>query len=237
MSGRAPTGRAASSAARVLIVEGQLLFAESLRICLESAGFVARLAPVDSADAVLAVARDLHPDVAIVNAVLGGGIGDGADLVETLTSLAATVLVVDGVVQPAQKATLMERGAAGFVHMASSLSELLTEVADALAGRALLSEEERRSLRVELAAARRQRSGFDRLTPREAAILAGLVEGRSVAEIALGAFVSAGTVRSQIHSILHKLEVKSQLAAVAAARRASWTPPAPPAAGAARRAG
>jgi DNA-binding NarL/FixJ family response regulator len=65
---------------------------------------------------------------------------------------------------------------------------------------------------------------FESLTPREAAVLGDLLEGRSADDIAEASFVSITTVRAQIRSILSKLGVRSQLAAVSMARRAGWSP-------------
>ncbi len=64
---------------------------------------------------------------------------------------------------------------------------------------------------------------FAVLTEREQVVLAELIEGHCAEEIANAAFVSISTVRSQIKAILQKLGVKSQLAAVARARRAGWS--------------
>ena len=50
------------------------------------------------------------------------------------------------------------------------------------------------------------------------------MDGCSAERIADESFVSIATVRSQIRSILEKLDVRSQLAAVALAHRAEWTP-------------
>ena len=63
---------------------------------------------------------------------------------------------------------------------------------------------------------------FATLTHREQVVLAELMEGHCAEEIAKAAFVSISTIRSQIKSILQKLGVNSQLAAVAMARRAGW---------------
>ena len=49
------------------------------------------------------------------------------------------------------------------------------------------------------------------------------MNGLSAAEIAEQRVVSLATVRSQIRAILQKLDVTSQLAAVAMAHRAGWT--------------
>jgi len=55
------------------------------------------------------------------------------------------------------------------------------------------------------------------LTPSERRVLFHMMEGRSAAEIATTLVVSLTTVRSHIRSILRKLNVNSQLAAVALA--------------------
>jgi DNA-binding NarL/FixJ family response regulator len=55
------------------------------------------------------------------------------------------------------------------------------------------------------------------LTPSERRVLFHMMEGRSAAEIAATLVVSLTTVRSHIRSILRKLNVNSQLAAVALA--------------------
>lgn len=61
------------------------------------------------------------------------------------------------------------------------------------------------------------------LSPRERAVLDGMMRGLSAAEIADEQFVSIPTVRSQIRAILRKLDVRSQLAAVAVAHRSGRT--------------
>jgi DNA-binding NarL/FixJ family response regulator len=65
---------------------------------------------------------------------------------------------------------------------------------------------------------------FATLTDREEVVLAELMEGHCAEEIAKAAILSISTIRSQIKSILQKLGVNSQLAAVAMARRAGWSP-------------
>lgn len=55
-------------------------------------------------------------------------------------------------------------------------------------------------------------------------VLQHLVDGQRVDEIATIDFVSVATERSQIRAVLQKLSVKSQLAAAAKGRQASWSP-------------
>ena len=51
--------------------------------------------------------------------------------------------------------------------------------------------------------------------------------GQTVREIARSAVVSEATVRTQVKSILAKLEVSSQLAAVGLANQVGWQPTVP----------
>jgi len=62
------------------------------------------------------------------------------------------------------------------------------------------------------------------LTNRESQILASLMAGRRAAAIARIHFVSLHTIRTQIRSMLRKLDVHSQVEAVALAHRAGWVP-------------
>ena len=55
------------------------------------------------------------------------------------------------------------------------------------------------------------------LTPSERRVLFYMMEGHTASDIAAGLVVSLATVRSHIRMILSKLQVKSQLAAVALA--------------------
>ena len=79
-------------------------------------------------------------------------------------------------------------------------------------------------LRIERASVRKSLSPFERLTTRESPVLSALIDGLSGEEIAEAHFVALTTVRSQIRSLLQKLGVRSQLAAVAHANRAGWKP-------------
>jgi len=63
----------------------------------------------------------------------------------------------------------------------------------------------------------RGQTTFKRLSQREALVLGAMADGLSADEIAETHFVALNTVRSQIRSVLNKLGVRSQLAAVALA--------------------
>ena len=98
---------------------------------------------------------------------------------------------------------------------------MLDGIRDAAAGRTVTRPSERDAI---VAEARRLRESeqtredrLSSLTPRERHVLACLVEGCTAEEIAVGETISLTTVRTHIKAILRKLDVSSQLAAVALA--------------------
>lgn len=70
--------------------------------------------------------------------------------------------------------------------------------------------------------ARWDQISLERLTPRESEVLRELMQGHNAATIAGRMYCSLPTVRTHIQSILIKLGVNSQLAAVAIAYRMQW---------------
>jgi DNA-binding NarL/FixJ family response regulator len=129
------------------------------------------------------------------------------------------VLVLSGSTDRHRIGAALAAGAIGAVPKAAPFPRLLGAVRAALAGRPVMPEE----LRRELVEAHEQRvaegaelaARFARLTPREREVLAQLAAGRRAQAVADAFVVSLATVRTQIRSIFAKLEVTSQIEAVA----------------------
>lgn len=118
---------------------------------------------------------------------------------------------------------LVVAGAAGLLPSTISLDEVVEAVERLADGAELVDAEERRRLQRDWSAftqeVREERSRLDTLSPRERTILREMDSGSSVSVIAARLGVAETTVRSQVKSVLRKLGVGSQLAAVAVARR------------------
>jgi DNA-binding NarL/FixJ family response regulator len=71
------------------------------------------------------------------------------------------------------------------------------------------------------------RARLGELSIRESQVLGHLMKGLAVRQIAELSSVSEATVRTQVKSILAKLGVPSQLAAVGLAHESDWHPPVP----------
>ena len=177
-------------------------------------------------EVVVDTVRRLAPVLVLLDLDLGPLLGSGLDLVRLLTEVGGRVVMMTGVVDRARLGACIEAGAVGVVSKTDGFDKLVDAIRRAVAGEELLSPHQRHMLLVELQDGRRadtrRIAPFVALSPREQAVLAGLVAGESAEMIAGLSYVSLATVRSQIQSILSKLGVKSQLAAVALAREASW---------------
>jgi two-component system, NarL family, nitrate/nitrite response regulator NarL len=212
---------------KVLLVEDHQLVGETLRGALTGYGFEVALSTCTSAGEILAEARSFRPRLVVLDLELGGA-GDGRDLIKPLVELGAAVLVLSGVTDRLELARCLEAGAVGLASKGEPFSSVLDKVRRAMDGEMVTPIGDRVRYQSELdearRAERRRLAPFQSLSPRERDVLALIVDGRPAAEIARRSYVSLPTVRTQIRSILQKLDVNSQMAAAAMARSAGWAP-------------
>ena len=213
---------------RLMIVEDHELLAQSLGAALREEGLDVHLATGPAADDIMAAADEHRPDVILLDLHLGDRIGTSVRLIRPFTQRGGRVVMLTGSTDPVELASCVEQGAVGVLNKSMSFDALLEAVRETLDGGTLLTAHQREELLSVLRRSRReddQRQGpFKALTPREQEVLMSLMDGAAAETIAKTSFVSVATVRSQIRSILAKLGVNSQLAAVALARKAGWPP-------------
>ncbi len=212
---------------RALLIEDHELLAQSLTLALAEEGIEAQHAALDSVEAVLDLAAAGSFDVVLLDLDLGG-LGSGLAMIKPLQATGARVVMMTGSTDETRLAECIEAGALGIVRKTASLHQLLGAVRDATTLATLLSPGQRDELLAELRRQRQARAermrAFDQLTRREQDVLAALMDGDAPAEIAKAQHVSLTTVRSHIRSLLFKLDVHSQVAAIGLARRAGWEP-------------
>jgi two-component system, NarL family, nitrate/nitrite response regulator NarL len=210
---------------RVLVVDDDLLIAEAFVFALVQRGFAARFA----VPATLANVRDAMtwtPDLALLD--VGLVEGDPVTFIEILRDSGVQVAVRGG---SGDRDLLVRCASAGASAVAESNMPLdqLVEVLGRLVPTPINPSIDGEAPPPPVRAARRGGPGrlgpFAILTQREQEVLAELMEGRTADVIAKSGGVALSTVRSQIKSILQKLGVNSQLAAVGLARQTGWTHP------------
>lgn len=148
-----------------------------------------------------------------------GRVLDGARFVPALRKAGWRVLVLTGNTDEARIAPAVAAGALGWVNKAAPFEHLVATAVRAAAGHAVLDPAEHARLTALAAESAELDRRWARLTQREREVLARLVAGKRAGAIAEEFVVSVATVRAQIRSVLAKLEVGSQLEAVALARR------------------
>ena len=206
---------------RVLVVEDHVLVAVGLQMALSARGWDVETSSGPTALDVVAHAQRFEPHCVLLDIHLGQGVGSGIELIKPLVATGAQVVMMTAETRRLVLAECLEAGAAGWIGKGAALDEVDATLSHVVAGGTLIGLTHRHSLLDELwlerTRAARGQASFKRLSQREALVLGALTDGLSADEIAETQFVALTTVRSQIRSVLQKLGVRSQVAAVALA--------------------
>jgi len=215
----------------VAIVDDHALLAEALVIALRGQELDAHcVSPRDDDDRQSVERRvlDTDPNMVVLDLDLGSA-GDGMALVAGLNKRGIDVVVLTGSIDRTRHGEALAQGAAAVLSKSAPFSDIVAAIRLISEGRPVMPPEQQKTLIADwrkVAAARRDlRRRFGLITRREAEVLGLLMDGRHVNEIARLRFVSESTVRTQVKSILAKLEVSSQLTAVGLAHQLGWRPP------------
>jgi two-component system nitrate/nitrite response regulator NarL len=214
---------------RVLIIDDHVLFAESMELALSLEGYDVRRLEMPQEGGSMATLRSLalraNPRTALLDLDLGR-FGDGVNLIAPLARAGINVVVLTASEDLPRWGGCMRLGARKVLPKSGALQQALSTVRRLHQGLPVMNREELESLLEAWAQQRRVsddlRRRLDLLTPRERQVLGALIEGRTVRAISEESVVSEATVRTQVKSILNKLEVSSQLAAVGMANQVGW---------------
>jgi DNA-binding NarL/FixJ family response regulator len=212
---------------RIVVMSGEQLIRDAVRVALRGLGFTAASVAVPSGPAQF---HDLHRWIANARPATGlllAEIDNAARLREAVAVLGNVELpwlVLTGTPSGPAWGAVVDAGAVDVLSTSGTLGDLATALRRLAAGRQVVSPELAASVRAWERTADEQRRlarHLEALSAREMEVLVALHEGSSVRVIAERAGVTEGTVRSQVKAVLRKLDVKSQLQAVAAFRRAN----------------
>ena len=186
------------------------------------------MASTDGAPAALpALVAGFAPDVVLLDLHLADGLS-GISLLPMLRAPGRTVIVLTAETEATVLARALQAGADAVLGKTMPFPHLIREILAIPRGQSAEAGNRYHQVMHEARVAARERAGrlapFAALTPREEEVLSMLIDGVRATDIAEASFVSLSTVRSQIRSILTKLGVASQLAAVSLAIKAGWTP-------------
>jgi DNA-binding NarL/FixJ family response regulator len=203
------------SALRVLLADDQSMVRSGFRLILESQPGIAVAAEAADGIQAVALARELRPDVCLVDIRMPGLDGievtralAGPDVVRPLRVIIVTTFDTDEYVYGA-----LQAGAVGFLLKDAGPALLIEAVRAANAGDALISPSVTVRLLRRLAPPRRRLadSPGNPLSERELDIVRAVAKGRTNQEIAAELFISLSTVKTHITRIHDKLGVRNRV--------------------------
>ncbi len=201
---------------RVVVADDQALVRAGFVALLDAQDGIEVVAEADTGTGALAAARELHPDVVLMDIRMPEMDGLAATrLIAADPSLADVRVVVlttfelDEYVFEAMRA-----GASGFLVKHTEPAELVRAVRVVADGEALLSPSVTRRLVSEFAARTKEPTGapdaLAELTSREREVMALVAEGLTNAEIGVRLFMSPATARTHVSRILTKLSARDR---------------------------
>ncbi|MFI6051619.1 response regulator [Streptomyces violascens] len=207
---------------RVLVAEDQSAVRAGLVLILSSAPDIEVVGEAADGERAVALARELRPDLVLMDVqmpkldgVSATGVVTGERLADVLV---LTTFDLDEYVFGALRA-----GASGFLLKNTDAKDLIEAVRTVARGEGLIAPAVTRRLIAEFAATPRptapQRpTALDTLTRREGEALSCLGRGLSNAEIAVRLDMAEATVKTHVSRLLGKLELRSRLQAAVLAQ-------------------
>ncbi|WP_411103897.1 response regulator transcription factor [Streptomyces sp. cmx-4-9] len=206
----------------LLLVEDHDMVAEAIRLALDRTDDLKVVGRSLSLQDALRDAALLRPAVVVLDRRLPDGDGIAAIAALKAAAPGARVLVLTGEGTPAVAAQVAEAGGSGLILKAGNLAELQDGVRLVAAGEPAFSKGLLSGALDRLTG--RSADPGTRLTPRERETLALLGDGLGTAEISQRLGVALNTARNHVQRVLEKLGARSQLEAVAVARRQGILP-------------
>ncbi|HLH63184.1 MAG TPA: response regulator transcription factor [Ktedonobacteraceae bacterium] len=199
----------------VLIVDDHPIFREGLRRAIEQDPAFRVLAEAATGAEAIKLARQLRPDVVLMDLNLPDQDGVSATAIMRRELPQTEVVVLTGMLNPTAITQAMQAGANGYLYKDTRASEIRAAIEDAVEGRVHLSPRVTELLVNQMRPTGRQ----EPLTEREREVLQLLARGASNKEIMQALQIAESTVKAHVRSILSKLGVQSRTQAILVAMR------------------
>ena len=213
----------------VLLADDQSLVRAGFRMILESEGDITVVGEAANGEQAAAATRRLRPDVVLMDIQMPES--DGLAATRLITADAgerSRVLILTTFERDEYVFEALQAGASGFLLKNAPPEELVHAVRVVAAGDALLAPSVTR--RVIEQFARRPveaavRARVESLTQREREVLVLLARGMSNSELAAELFVTEGTIKTHLSSLLAKLGLRDRVQAVVLAYESGLVAP------------
>lgn len=203
------------AAIRVMVVENHQVVSDGLVALVSDQPDMVMIGTADSVAEAIAQARELAPDIVLLDFRLPDGTGAEAGIrIRELVSETRLIFLSRDDSEAAQVAAI-EAGASAFVHKSRAADEVIETIRLVSQGQNLITP---RTIATLLNKRKTMSAQLQSLTPRERDVLRRVAAGVSSRDIARELGISYTTVRTHIRSLGRKLGVHSKLEATAKAR-------------------
>jgi DNA-binding NarL/FixJ family response regulator len=214
---------------KVLLADDQAMVRAGFRMILENEDDIEVVGEAANGEQATASTRRLRPDIVLMDIQMP--VLDGLQATRQITSdaaLASKVVILTTFERDEYVFDALQAGASGFLLKNAPPEELVHAVRVIAAGDALLAPSVTRRL-IEQFASRPAKpqlhAQLDSLTQRELEVLGLLARGSSNAELAAALFVTEGTIKTHISSLLGKLGLRDRVQAVVLAYESGLVTP------------
>jgi NarL family two-component system response regulator LiaR len=196
---------------RVLIVDDYDMVRSGLTVFLEAFDDLRLVGEAADGAEALRLCEQVNPNVVLMDLVMPGV--DGVAAIREIRRAHPEIQVIALTSYSDQRLVVnaLQAGAISYIYKNISIDELANAIRMAKAGKSVLAPEVVKTLIKQSAT---PDAPVEELTPREAEVLALLVDGLSNNEIASQLFISRSTVKTHLSNIFAKLGVGNRVEAV-----------------------
>jgi DNA-binding NarL/FixJ family response regulator len=202
---------------RILLVDDHEVVRLGLKSLLDRHAEFEVVAEASAENEAVRKAIEYQPDIVLMDIRLSGGSG-----IEACQQIVASipdvkVIMLTSYAEDEMLFAAIRAGATGYVLKQVGGNDLIRAIEAAARGQAMLdpSLTQRVFSEIRFSIQKEEAAAFNELTAQEMQVLALISEGRTNREIATSLFLSEGTVRNYVSSILSKLGVANRAEAAA----------------------
>jgi two-component system response regulator DesR len=198
---------------KVMLAEDMHMVRGALVALLNLEPDIEVVAEVSSGTEILPTAQKVRPDVAVIDIDLPGK--DGLTALSEVHAACPEIrtLILTGLGRPGNLRRALSAKATGFLLKDAPPTELADAIRSVAAGRRVVDSQLAMSA---------WDSAESPLTARETEVLRLTADGLQAVDIASQMFLSVGTVRNYVTTIINKLNARNRVDAIRIAREAGW---------------
>jgi DNA-binding NarL/FixJ family response regulator len=193
----------------ILIADDHTLIRETWSFVLNIDPRFNVIAECGSGEEAVELAKQLHPDIVIMDINLPGINGIEATALIRKCAPGTKIVAVSLHTQPVYAQKMMKNGASGYVTKSSGRQEMVKAIEEIFSGKKYICNNIKEIIAEQMIYSGGQPKGFHALTAREIQIISLIKKGDSSKEIAASLYLATKTVEAHRYNILKKLKLKN----------------------------